>query len=472
MSSALFSSLLSNVWSVVLVVLFFGGSIFVHELGHFLLARRRGVKVARFSIGFGPKIFSWTGRDGVEYRLSWLPLGGYVSLPQLADLRAIEGESESAAALPPVSYRSKMLVFVAGATFNVLFAFLLACVIWIIGQPTSSETATTRIGYVAPQLDLPDKSKVVSPAAAAGLQIGDVIRRIDGKRVNDWSDVEVNIVTGTGRAPDNRPEVVFTLERQGALRDVTLYPRLAGDEDFRRVGISPGYELLVHQVAPGSLADQAGFKAGDEILTLDRQPILNIATYQEALTKSADQPLIAEVRRAGQDVALTIPPRTLAKAQPLLGLTLTTGFALTHPSPFFQIWDQARMAFRNVWSLISPNSDIGLSKLAGPVGIVRIFHRAAEAGIRAILMFTILVNVNLAIFNLLPIPVLDGGQMLFATIARIRGQALPVNFIVGAQSAFIVLLFTMILYVSFFDVSRIVRDVRADRVEAPAAAAP
>jgi len=137
----------------------------VHELGHFLTARRRGVKVERFSIGFGPPSGSWRGRDGTDYRLSWIPLGGYVLLPQLADLSAIEGRSETEAEkLPPVGYVSKMLVFVAGATFNVLFAFLLACVLWVAGQPESNFSATTRIGYVSRTLD---GGKVPSPAAAA-----------------------------------------------------------------------------------------------------------------------------------------------------------------------------------------------------------------------------------------------------------------------------------------------------------------
>ena len=112
MSAALLQSIASNTWSILLIVLFFNGTIFVHEFGHFLTARRRGVKVERFSIGFGPKIFSWHGQDGVEYRLSWLPLGGYVLLPQLADLQMIEGESAAQLQkLPPVSYTTKMLVF-------------------------------------------------------------------------------------------------------------------------------------------------------------------------------------------------------------------------------------------------------------------------------------------------------------------------------------------------------------------------
>jgi len=108
MAADLLPALFSNVWAIFLIVLFFGGSIFVHELGHFLAARRRGVHVSRFSIGFGPKMFGWEGKDGVEYRVSWLPLGGYVALPQLADMPAIEGEGEmDTRQLPPVAYSTR-----------------------------------------------------------------------------------------------------------------------------------------------------------------------------------------------------------------------------------------------------------------------------------------------------------------------------------------------------------------------------
>jgi len=473
-SSDLLQTLLSNVWSIFLIVIFFGGSIFVHELGHFLAARRRGVKVERFSIGFGPKIFSWHGKDGVEYRVSWLPLGGYVALPQLADLRAIEGGSETdVAQLPPLSYPTKMLVFVAGAAFNVLFAFGLACIIWFIGQPMSSEMATTRIGYVSATLDLPDGTKVPSPAREAGLQAGDIVRQIDGIAVNEWINLMQTIITGSGRTASGRPMAIFTIERNGRTEEVALYPLLSGEESFRRIGIAPGYELIVHSVSAGSLAAQAGFRPGDEILSLNGTPILSVATYQDILAATTAENVAVRVRRGGTEAALTIPARPLAKPDASLGLALTTGFKLVHPSPVTQIADHVVMTFRTLVSLINPQSDIGLSKVAGPVGIVRIFHSAAEAGISAVLMFTILVNINLAIFNLLPIPVLDGGQMLFATIARLRGRALPVNFIMAAQSTFVVLLFSMIIYVSFFDVRRVVRDVQGSRAQpaAPAEAA-
>jgi regulator of sigma E protease len=148
-----------------------------------------------------------------------------------------------------------------------------------------------------------------------------------------------------------------------------------------------------------------------------------------------------------------------------------TGVQLTHPTPFAQLSEHVTMTFRTLWSLLNPHSDVGLSKVSGPVGIVRIFHSAAEAGIVVVLVFTILVNVNLAIFNLLPIPVLDGGQMLFATIGKLRGRALPPQFIMAAQSAFGVLLIAMVLYVSVFDVRRWARDVQSERAESAAAKA-
>lgn len=473
MTADLLHSVASNVWSTFLVILFFGGSIFVHELGHFLAARRRGVHVERFSIGFGPAIWSRQGRDGVEYRLSWIPLGGYVLLPQLADLGSVEGRSEAdVARLPPVGYASKMIVFVAGALFNILFALALACVIWIVGQPESNEMATTRVGYVSRTLDLPDGSKVPSPASEAGLRAGDVIRSIDHQNVSDWNQLMQTLVTSTDRDEKGRPRTVFTIERDGVLSKVDVFPRLAGDDRFRRVGILPAFDLIVYQASPGSLAEKAGFKPGDQIVRLDDIPMLNNVAVGEYLDSMIGKPVTARVLRSGKELTFVIPPRSAAKADADLGLTFATGLHMTHPSPFVQIADQVTMTFRTLWSLINPHSDIGLSKIAGPVGIVHILRNAAESGLRTVLMFTILVNVNLAIFNLLPIPVLDGGQMLFATIGRLRGRALPVNFIMTTQSVFLVLLFSMILYVSFFDVRRWAHEVQSDRAPAMAGEKP
>jgi len=468
-SADLFHSFLSNAWSILLIALFFGGSIFVHELGHYLAARRRGVHVERFSIGFGPPLFSWRGPDGTQYQIAWFPVGGYVLLPQLADLGGLEGPSEtSAEKLPPVTYGTKMLVFTAGAAFNILFAFVLACAIWVVGQPESDETTSTRVGYVTKTLDMPDGSKVPSPAAEGGLRVGDVVLAIDGHPISDWDELNQTLLTSSGRDPDGSPRTVFTIERAGSRMDLVLHPRLAGDEGNRRVGIMVGYDLNVFTVAAGSAAGRAGILANDRILEVNGTPVMNIDGWADALAADSKAPARILVLRGGSRVELLMPPRT--GAHELAGVDFSVGYHLSHPSPFAQIAQQVNRTLLTLWGLINPNSDVGLSKVAGPVGIVRIFHEAADAGIRYVLMFTILVNVNLAIFNLLPVPVLDGGQMLFATIGRLRGRTLPVNFIMTAQSIFIMLLFSMIVYVTIYDVRRWSRDAREDRAQAAQAA--
>jgi regulator of sigma E protease len=467
-----FHNIGDNAWAVFLIVLFFGGSIFVHELGHYLAARARGVHVEVFSIGFGPPLVSWKASDGTRYQIAWFPLGGYVLLPQIADLGPLEGESQVAAAdLPPVSYPSKMIVFVAGATFNVLFAFLLACIVWRVGVPESDDGNSTLIGYVQRTIELPDKSRVTSPALEAGLRVGDVVREIDGRPIADWSALNQTLVMGSGHDQSGKRSTVFTVERAGKTIDITLHPLLSGDDKLRHVGIGPGYDMSVHSVDPNSAAEKAGLAAGDRIVALDGVRILSPVALEEQLALEPSLPAHLDVVRGGKTIDLVIPARTAGL--PLGDIGYSAPYHITHPTPFEQIAQPFVLVLRTVWALVNPHSDIGLSKVSGPVGIVHIFHSAAEAGIMAVLRFTIFINVNLAILNLLPVPVLDGGQMVFATIGRLRGRALPVNFVVTTQSVFMGLILTMVVYISFFDVRRWRKDSEDSpaQVTAPAAAA-
>ncbi len=471
MSSEILTFLVSNVWSIFLIVLFFGGSIFVHELGHYLAARARGVHVEVFSIGFGPPIFSWTAGDGTRYQVAWFPLGGYVLLPQIADLGQLEGESKvDAAELPPVTYGTKVLVFVAGAAFNILFAFLLACIVWVVGQPENNESESTQIGYVTRTIDLADGSRVTSPAMQGGLRVGDMIRSIDGTPVSNWDDINETLSMGSGRDSSGVRNAVFSIVRAGVPMEITLHPRLSGDERWRRVGIMPGYDLNVHAVDANSASARAGLLAGDRIVTVNGAPIMNANGLGDELSLEPARPAHLGVVRQGLMLDLVVPPRT-ASLQ-VGDIEFSAGYHMTHPSPFAQIAQPFVMTLRTVWGLVNPRSDIGLSKVSGPVGIVHIFHAAAEAGIRAVLRITILINVNLAILNLLPVPVLDGGQIVFATIGKLRGRALPPNFIMTAQSVFMVLILSMVVYISFFDVRRWSRDARESHAVAPAPAAP
>ena len=465
-------TLLSNLWAVFLVVLFFGGSVFVHELGHFLAARRRGVHVERFSIGFGPKIFSWHGRDGVEYRVSWLPLGGYVALPQLADMSAIEGKSASdLAKLPPLTYTTKVIVFAAGAFFNVLFAFLLACVVWVIGQPTSSTLSSTTVAEVLPTLETTDGKTVPSPASLAKLQPGDVIIKVDGKPVQWFGEIVEQLALSSGWNSKGQRETIFTIRRGEQILDLPILPVISGSEKMRKVGFAPVAKMVVGKIAAASPAEKAGLLDGDQIIAVNQKPVLTISQLIEGLQAKPTGLVVITILRGENkiDLALNRPESTKDSAD--IGIGLKSGVIFTHPSPFEQIQDAVSKTVGPLLALLNPRSDLGISHLTGPIGIIRSFFDLAQEGLPFALWFTIIVNISLAIFNLLPIPVLDGGHILFATIAKLRGRALPADFIATTQSVFIVLLFSMIIYVSVFDVRRIVRENSEDKPaakEAPA----
>ncbi|HXC01718.1 MAG TPA: RIP metalloprotease RseP [Opitutaceae bacterium] len=479
MPTDLLHALANNTWTWFLVVLFFSGSIFVHELGHFLAARWRGAHVERFSIGFGPKIFSWY-LNGVEYRVSWIPLGGYVLLPQLADLGPLEGKSTAEVAkLPPITYRSKVIIFLAGAAFNILFAFALACLVWFHGQPSSDEDATTRIGYVRATLDMPDGKTAPSPAAQAGLQVGDTIRAIDGKSVSTFSQVEEFIIFGSGRGPNNEPKAEITFERNGRTQDATVFPLLVGTEEkIRDIGVEPAAKVAIASVTADSAAAAAGLQPGDVITQVDGQPVGYLGFMSDYLKSNHDKPVHMTFLRDGHQQTVDVQPRKIidpeTKAEIFrIGVSLHNATeTIIHVAP----WTQLKDAVLSIWlplvSLLDRHSDIHTSSLSGPIGIVHVFHVAAELGLYAVIMLTILINVNLAIFNLLPVPVLDGGQILFATISKIRGHALPINIVAATQGVFLVLLLSMILYVSVFDVRRWVVDAKEEKAMAAAAPQP
>lgn len=480
MSSEIFTSLLSSVWSIFLIVLFFGGSIFVHELGHFLAARRRGMKVSRFSIGFGPAIWSHKGKDGVEYRLNWLPLGGYVALPQLADLSGLEGEADpDAAKLPPLSYCTKLIVFAAGAFFNILFAFALSCILWLVGQPVVEEDQTTRVGFVHKTIELPTGKQVAGPAYLAGIQSGDNILSVDGKKVKTLNDIGQLVLLGGGRDATGRPSVEIEFEHNGEHKRATLIPELVGAEEFREIGIEPAAKVTVAGVQAGLPAEAAGLKFRDIITHIDGQPVGYVSFISDYLRTNGAKPVKLTYLRDGKSNEVSVTPVKVADVDTKtdvfrLGVQLRGALTLKtiRTVPWEQVWDKAVWTWRTLQSVLSPGSNIGISKLSGPIGIADKVHQFAQIDFRLLLWFIILINVNLAIFNLLPIPVLDGGHIAFATIARLRGRDLPVNVVAAIQSVFVVLLLSMMLYVTVFgDIRRMIQDHRADAQAKEAAAA-
>ncbi len=463
-----FEQIFSNIWAVAMVILFFGGSIFVHELGHFLAARRRGLHIERFSIGFGPKLFSWK-RDGIDYRISLLPLGGYVALPQLADMSGIEGgNSEDAKDLPPISYTSKVIVSVMGAVFNIIFAFILATILWQVKVPSSESMQSTQIGYIKDSILEADGTTVISPAKRANLQLGDIILAVDGELVDSWAEVSTAIAISNGKSETGERETSLLIERNGEQIEVVTNPALSAVVNRRQIGIGSGYTVIVNGIHENSPAELAGMQIGDYMLEIDGQPLYSVSHFFELIQGRAEESIPVLLQRGDEILNTAVVPQEVVvtndgQKETRIGISsFADNQVMIKKDPVTLMEEIVTLTIRTLSSLIDKNSDIQIKHMSGPAGIAKIIYDTSKIDFRLLLWVIVVININLAIFNLLPIPVLDGGHIMFATIAKLRNKPLPINFIASVQGTFMIALLGMILYVSFYDVNRIVTDVSAE----------
>ncbi len=473
-----------------------GFTIFIHELGHFLAARQRGLIITRFSIGFGPKLFGWTS-NGVEYRLSAIPFGGYVALPQLSDMGRLEGnetqensgvegsdnrksawddfdedENEAVPEPPPkISYADKMIVSVMGAVFNILLAFALSAVLWFFGYDVTDAQLTTKIGYVAETVErwnplVEEGEEVTSPAKKAGLLPGDEILAVDGSPVDDFMDIQNRIITGKQQTAQGRRLLNLTILREGQEKKLEIYPEVWGPEEIRVIGIGPKETFFIGELSPDMPAQQVGLQTGDQPVSLNGQIIHSFSQLVSMLEKvKKDESVSLTVRQGGEHgnertfslvpVEKEILVAGVPSMRKMIGFRPEFKIVTTYPNPLTLIYSRVKDMYLTLTGLVSPASDVKLRNMSGPVGIVNHLSVFAKIGFKKLLWFVVFINVNLAILNLLPIPVLDGGHMLFATIEKVRGQPLPLAFLERAQMLFVALLFSFMLYVTFFDVQRI-----------------
>jgi regulator of sigma E protease len=455
----------STILYIALALFALGFSIFIHELGHFIAAKKRGLIADRFSIGFGPRLFGWH-RNGTDFRVSLLPLGGYVSLPQLADMGRIEGgEMEDPNRLPPISYANKMIVAVMGAVFNLILALVISLILWGVGREIVKSTS---VGAVATEIRNADGEIVPGPAYAAGIHEGDIIYSIDGNIVSDWWYFQNAIATGVGKeaGENGRRMVKVGILRDGEQMEFTVYPELVSSERMRYIGIEPETDEtsapIVMFLEPGMPAIEAGLKPRDRLLQLDGEDIISGAFLSTYLTNYGNRSIDVTVERKGERLTLPIHPRIKeGENSPRFGFAYDFQYKteMVHYNPVDQIYRFAETMKMTLYALVHKNSDVKVKNMSGPVGIVHGLTRMAQIGPKELLWMMALINVNLAIFNLLPIPVLDGGHMLFATISKIIGRPLPQKFMENLQGAFMILLLCFVVYVSFFDVGRVGRDI-------------
>jgi regulator of sigma E protease len=470
-------TILRYIFVALEVVLLFNLLIGVHELGHFLAAKWRGLKIDRFAIWFGKPI--WKKKiGGVEYALGWIPAGGYVALPQMATMEAIEGKPEDStdAPLPNVSPLDKIIVAFAGPLFSFTLAIFFAIIVWGVGKPVNGDDNSTTIGWVDP----------TGPAWKAGLRPGDTILEIDGQPVKHFAppsqdSVTWRIITSTGTniaikyLRDGKEDTAYATPYH---RTTQWYERKA----LRQILISPEMKAVLYSIASNSPAAKAGLTNGDEIVALNGEKIFSfysILALQDSWSNSSPQPVTLTVKRGETQFDRTLlaaKPAQPTNSPPMLGIMGwqgDTNSTLVHPSPLEQIQESVGQITGTIGALFAHKGDIGVQQLGGAVMIIRVYSNLFESedGWRRVLWFSVILNVNLAMLNLLPLPVLDGGHIVLSLIEAVRRRPVSAKLLNGIQSGFAVLLIGFMIYIAFFDTGDWLRSARADR-EVPIIFAP
>ncbi len=456
------SEVLGSIWWLLVAL---GLLITFHEFGHFWVARRMGVRVLKFSVGFGKTLWSRTGRDGTEYVIAAIPLGGYVKM-----LDEREGKVEDAdleRAFNRKSVWARIAIVVAGPVFNLIFTLVAFWLMFLVGMPESR----------------PVIGEVSGIAAHAGIEAGDRIVSLDGESTETWSHAILGLIT---RALD-RDTVTFELEQtDGSLRKVQL--DLAQlDSSFREektleaIGITPWRLKIpaqVGEVTPESPAYRAGFKAGDRIVSVGGETVPDWGWVGALVQKHgvADEPLIVTVERAGGTLDLSVSPTSSSSgtfsSRLILGVTntppdeaLQTQLERAYFMHQYGPVDGLKAAASEMWRLTG--STLGLlgrmltgsasvRNLSGPISIAQFANSSANAGLSSFLFFLGVISLSLGILNLLPIPVLDGGHLLYFLIELVKGS--PVSEQTQAKGQYIGLmaLFGLMGIAFFNDILRLV----------------
>ena len=436
-------SILSLLYVVGTVLLLFGAAIFVHEYGHFWMARRRGMKVEAFAIGFGPKIFGWT-RDGVEYSWRLIPAGGFVKLPQMVTSEALEGK-HAPEPLPEITPLTKILVSVAGPFMNVVFAFVIATVIYFTGLPILVNPPI--IGFVEPN----------STEAKLGILEGDRIVEVDGRPIRGWMEVQ----EATGLARTNMLPVV--IERNGQRNTYNLEAKVNSTFGFKLLNLEPRDHPVVGGVKSGSAAEEAKLQEKDLIIGFAGVPIVNKEQLIKLIRSRGGQVSVIEVKRGDQKLKINITPRQDPTTKDgIIGVALTSDLAelyqVQKPGPL--PWDQVSEVISKTIKTFSAlyhheQTGVGAKDLSGPVGIFAMLAKWVNTDYRLALSFLVLLNINLAVINMLPLPVLDGGHITMSLFEVITRRRLSVRFQEYATTIFAVLLISFMVYVTFYDIKRL-----------------
>ena len=432
----------------------------IHELGHYLVARWCGVEVLRFSVGMGKIIWSRRyGSDQTEWALSVVPLGGYVKMLDARDEEQGEIAAEDVAReFTQQSVAKRMAIVAAGPIANFLLAIVIFTGLYIHGIPEPLARLAVSAG---------------SPAQAAGLRSGDLVTEIDGEAVRSWSELRWQLLQAamehkTVRIALQRPNAQGGNHLSESVLPLTALDEAGLDEHlFEQLGLELARPpALLAQILSGGPAAVAGLQAGDLILKIDGEPVADGSVFVQRLQAAPGRELLLEGLRHGQPFSVRVTPQAARVGEQTVGrilaqVDMSTSLVVIESGPLEAVqravrktWDTSTMTLSMLGKMIS--GSVSLKNITGPITIADYAGQTARVGWISFLSFMAFISISLGIMNLLPIPVLDGGHLLYYSVELFSGRPVPERIGALAQRAGIGLLVMLMAVAMFNDIARLI----------------
>lgn len=451
------SEVLFNIVAFLFVI---GILVTFHEFGHFWVARRCGVKVLRFSVGFGKPIYTWHGADGTEYVLARIPLGGYVKM--LDERNEPVAEADLPYAFNRQSLGARIAIVAAGPVFNFILAIVFYWLIFMIGTEGLKPVV--------------DEVKESSVAMQAGMQPGDQILLINDKDSQTWGIAGLNFIAAV---VEGQPFADVTVQDANGESQIRKLDLQGLNVDFSResvisqLGITPRFPVwpaIIGEVIAGEAADKAGLIHGDEVLAVDGEPITGWRDWVGQILEKPRKTMQLTILRAGQELTLSITPGIKVRDEVQYGYVGVRPFPppaipaelrAVVEYPFLAAWGEA---VKKTWQISSLTlrmlgkmlvGEASIKNISGPLTIAQYAGRSASIGLVQFLGFLALVSISLGVLNLLPIPILDGGHLMYYLVEWVKGSPVSEKTQLWGQQMGMVALGLLMMLALYNDVVRL-----------------